>query len=390
MISKIKKLFSKESVLKHSSMIFLASLFGSLALFISSILLADFFGPEDFANFKIATNLFIFLPSLIELGLGVTLTKYIAEYSVSKKHRIPHLIIQFLKIRTISFAVLIAVLFLLREQIAVLFFHSPEFAPFVLAGLWISGFIFFEIFKDISLGFQKFKVYAVSDFLMLLLSGILSLTLGYFFGVFWAIIGWGTAYLIGNIPAVLLTTRKLESIDYREFNTKPILASYSLPMFSLIIPNLMGTALIPLLSIFFEKELVGLFAFGMVFFNGAILIPSAFCSVILPKAAEARGKGASGKKILAGFLKKYTIIVIPLALITLVIARPVIGLVAPNYLPGAIITEGLVIAGLLLGYLSIARHYYAGLQRVKLNWIIALVRNILLLGIAIALLFLFI
>ena len=77
---------------------------------------------------------------------------------------------------------------------------------------------------------------------------------------------------------------------------------------------------------------------------------------------------------------------IPLILLTLVITRPVIGLVAPNYLQGAVITEGLAIAALLLGYLSITRHYYAGLQKVKINWIIALVRNILLLGIAFALL----
>ena len=389
LISKFKNFVSTQALLKHSSMIFAASLFGSIALFISSILLADFFGPEEFANFKIATNLFIFLPSLIEFGIGVTFVKYIAEFSVHQKEKIPHLIVSMLKIRLISFILLLFVLLLFKEQIAEIFFHSPEYVPLVIAGLCISGFLYFEIFKQIALGFQEFKKYAFSEFLTLFISGVLSLVLGFFFGVFWAIIGWGVAYFLGNLPILFFALKKLKSTKVETFKTKTIFLSYSLPMYSTIIPNILGMALVPIISIFFPKELVGLFAFSLIFFNGAILVPRAICSVILPKVSKAKEENEETEKILISALKKYTLILIPLVVFAIVATEPILAVIAPKYLEGVIITQVLIILSLVLGYLQIFAFYLAGLGKIKTRWIIEAVRNIALLVISFGLLSLF-
>ncbi len=377
MLTTLKRQIFSNELLANSTLLFFASLFGSGFLFIASILLAKIFGPTEFANFKIATNLFIFIPSLIEFGIGVTLTKYIAEYKTDQPAKIPHLILSLLKIRVISFAFLMLCLFFFRETIAELFFHDPHQSILVLAGLWITGFIYFEAFKQILLGFEDFKTYATSQFLTLFLSALFSLVLGYYYGVFWAILGWGLSYLIGNIPGLFATLAKTRKTPSHSFDTRPILYSYSLPMYSLILPNLLGTALVPLLSLFFSKTLIGLFAFGMIFYNGSILIPQAFNQVLLPNLSKTKTSIEQTHKLRQTLLQ-YTLLIIPAIFATILFMPFFIQLVSPDYTSGTLLVTSLVILSLVLGYFSILSTYYTALGNAKTNWIVTIVKNSIL------------
>ncbi len=160
-------------------------------------------------------------------------------------------------------------------------------------------------------------------------------------------------------------------------------------MYSLIIPNLLGTALVPLVSLFFPKETVGLFAFGMVFYNGAVLIPNAFNSVLLPRLSEAIEKKQDLWKILGKTALQYTAIAVPAILLVFVLTQPILQIIAPAYSKGANITLALIIASILLGYLSLLGSYYTAQERVKANWIVTIARNLLLLAVSLMALFYF-
>ncbi|MFH1472582.1 MAG: oligosaccharide flippase family protein, partial [Nanoarchaeota archaeon] len=114
----------------------------------ANIMLSKQFGPEGFGNFKTVLSLFLFLPALIEFGAGATLTKYIAEGNTG-------IIRWFLKLRVVSYAVVGALLFIFREQIAAVFLKDASLSALILPGIILFLFTFFEIFKPIVQGFQN-------------------------------------------------------------------------------------------------------------------------------------------------------------------------------------------------------------------------------------------
>ena len=203
--SYINTIFEESEIIKSGGMVFSASLVGSVILFIANLLLSKHFGPEGFGNFKTVIYLSLLLSSTIELGAGITLTKYIAEFS---KDRINHIVRWFLKLRIVSYLILLCIIFIFREKIALYFLNDPSLSNLIMAGMILSALVFFDIFKFISLGFQNFRLYSFSQFLTLTSAGIFTLTFGYLFGIYYAIIGWGLGYLIGNLPNIRFSFAK--------------------------------------------------------------------------------------------------------------------------------------------------------------------------------------
>lgn len=376
--SNINDILEETELIKNSGMVFLVSFVGSIFLFISNILLSRYFGPELFGNYKTMINLFLFLPSLIEFGAGATLAKYIAEYG-KDKGKINSLIKWFLKFRVVTYFVLILVMLFLKDQIAFYFLKNVSLSNLVLAGTLFSGLVFFEVFKSIAQGFQDFKIYSFSQFLTVALSGLFTVVLGYYFGVFYAIVGWAFSYFVGNIPVIRFTFRKLTSKKVK-LDIKKIFFGYSLPIHLMIIPGFLGTAAIPILSLFFNQTLIGYYSFAWVFYMGVVLITNALSAVLLPKVSEFNGKKNVKKARIT--LKRVFIIYTPIVILgiigTLLFSSFVIRIISRDYLNGLRIFEGLICFGLLSGYLTIYRSYLSGLAEIKKLTLIVLIQNVVL------------
>ena len=195
----------EEELIKSSGMVFGASLIGSIILLVSNLVLSKHFGPESFGNYKTVVALFLFLPALIEFGAGTTLTKYIAEFS---DDRIPYMVRWFLKLRVVLYLFLLGFIFFFREQIAIYFLKDASLSYLILPGLLFGFFVFFEIFKPITLGFQNFKLYSFSQFLTFTSAGLFTIVVGYLFGVYYAIIAYGAGYLVGNLSNIRFSLAK--------------------------------------------------------------------------------------------------------------------------------------------------------------------------------------
>lgn len=362
-------------IMMKSGMLFIASFLGSIILLIANLILSKNFEPETFGNFKTVVSLSLFLFTLIEFGAGTTLTKYISEFN---DKRVNFLVREFLKLRIVSYILLLGIIFIFRKKIAIYFLKDPSLEYLILAGMFLFATLFFEIFNHITLGFQKFKLYSFSQLLTLSSIGFFAIVLGSYFGVFYAIIGWGLGYFFGNLLNVKFSFEKkvFERSDVR-VDIKKIFLKYSIPVYLLIIPSFLGNGIIPILSLFFSQKLIGYFAFAMIFHQGIILIPGALYQVLFPKFSQL---GLKNLKEAKATLKKvffiYSGIVIFGIPLTLFFSEFFINFFARDYLPGLIIFKTLVVLGLLLGYLLIYESYLTGLAKIKKLIIVETIRNV--------------
>ena len=368
----------KEELIKSSGMVFGASLIGSIILLISNLVLSKHFGPESFGNYKTVVSLFLFLPALIEFGAGTTLTKYIAEFS---DERIHYMVRWFLKMRVILYLFLLGFIFIFREQIAIYFLKDASLNYLILPGLLFGFFVFFEIFKPITLGFQNFKLYSFSQFLTSASAGLLTIVVGYLFGVYYAIIAYGTGYLVGNLPNIRFSLAKevfVRKNIQNDLDLKGIFLRYSLPIHLMVIPGFLSIGIIPILSLFFPQKLIGYYAFAWIFYSGIILIPGALSQVLFPKVSELSGKKnfkeAKGKLVKA-FIA-YTPVVLLGIVGCLLFSKAFVGIIAPAYLSGLVVFEALVCFGLVVGYLLIYKGYLTGLAKMERLTLLVVVQNI--------------
>jgi len=349
-------------------------------LFISNIIISREFGPEIYGNFKTILQLSLFLPLLIEFGAGVTIVKYTAQLVKTKK--VNYLIKSILKLRLISYSVLLVLMFFLREKIAIYLLRDASLSTLVIPGILISGLFFFEVFKSIALGLQEYKDFSLSKFLTLASSGILMLILGYFFGVYYALIGWSLSYFVGNLPLMRLSVKKRMFDETKKINVKKIFLGYSLPMYILFFPGLLTSAVIPILSLYFSQKIIGYYSFAMIFYNGIILIPLSLSDFLFPKISKLSGNKKMAEESLKKVFILYSLVVIPGIIMTVFFSDFFVELIAPLYVPSILIFKTLVCLGLLIGYFLIYENYLQGLARLKRFAPIILIHNIAFLTIS--------
>ena len=384
MKARIKAMLKNEFLI-NSGMVFGASILGALFMFVSNIILSRLFGPADFGMYKTVIGLFVFIAMLIDFGAYHTLTKYIAEFLAKKQKQKINCIIRFFLYLKFSVSFIVGGLaYLFRNQIASVFLKNSSLEYLVFPGVILSIFVVFDLSKSVVMGFQKFKLLSASNFMTTASTGIATVFLGYYYGIYWAIIGWGLGYLIGNLINFKFMFDKglLKKVD--GFDIKPILKKYSFPMWGMYALTMSNIAIIPVLSLFFAPVLIGYYGFAWTFYSGLLLIPIAFSQVLFPKIAQLQGDGnleEAGNELKKAFLLYTPVVVVGIGG-TLLFSNTIVSLIAPAYVSGLIIFKVLNIAGLVLGYLWILSSYYGGFGKVKKSVLVIGLYNLLLLGVS--------
>jgi len=350
-------------LIRDSSLVIVATYTGGAILFLANILLAKKFGPQDFGTFKTVINLFSFLPALIDLGIGATFVKYIAQLPEEKAITI---IGKFLRLLFYIYSITIIMILIFRKPLVIYFLKDYSLNPVFCAGIVVFIFFYLEIFKYILQGFQEFKLYAFSQFLTLSSIGILTSILGYYLGICYAVIGWGIGYLLGNIINIqfLLKKRVFEK-RYIEMDFKKVFLEYSLPMHLTTISGFLSLAVIPILSLFFIQRLIGYLAFSFIFYQGVIAVPTAFSIVLFPRFSKLAKQYRYPKDLLRQAFYIYTPIVITGTFLCLVFAEIFIKILFPVYLAGSPVFINLVCFALISGYLIIYKIYLAALGKFR-------------------------
>jgi len=374
------KRLSNDNIIGSTGFIMVANYFGGAFLFVSNIMLANKFGPQDFGYFKIIISLFSFLPMLIDFGIGVTVVRYVSEYYDSRVHP---LIIKLLKISLIIYIFFGILLFLLKNQIAVYFLKSFSKVDLVLAGLALFFLIYFEIFKQIVLGFREFSIYAYSQFLTFFFISACALSLGYKFGVYGAIIGWAIGYLLGNILCFMYFIKKRIWIENNNaISANKVLREYSIPNYLMTMPSSLAAAVIPILSLFFQQSLIGYLSFSMLFYQGIVTMPNSFSSVLFTKFSQLASKTNELKAILVSSLAKYTKVAVSGIILSVLFSDKFIDIFFPIYSPSKYIFKSITIYAFLAGYFFIYRSYFSSIGKFKQLGLFAFLQNFGLLFIA--------
>jgi len=373
-------IIEEKDFIKNSTIVFLSSAFASVILFLTNLYFSKLFGPVLFGNFKTVLYLFTLLPSLIDLGMSVTFQKYIAEFRMKDKKKIGYMVRWFLKIRIVSFLVLLGFLFIFNNQLAVYFLHDGSLSYLMIAGLLILTTSFFSILRPMVGGYENFKLFSLSNILTNILYAGIGIGLGYYFGIFYAIVGFSIATLIGNLACLKFLFKQDTFNRNEEFDVKKIFWKYSLPMHILNIPGFLGLGIVPVLSLFFSAKLIGYFSFAFMFYYAALIIPSSLSTVLLPKVSRLHGlnKHDEAFRSLKRILGTYTVIVVVGIIGTLLFSGWFVSLIAKDYLPGLLLFKVIVSMGFLLGYFAIYTSYLSAKGKIKENAFIVLLQNLIL------------
>jgi O-antigen/teichoic acid export membrane protein len=376
----------KSDLAKIGSIIFIASLSSNLILFLANLFVADKLGSINFGVFKTVTYLFAFLPLLIGFGTDVSMTKYIAEFGKNKE-KIGYLIKWFLKLRIVGYLFLIALTVMFREQISLLFLKDPSFGYLILAGIFLATLSFFNVFQNVVLGFQKFKLYALSQFLSITSSAVLGVLLSPF-GLFYVILGWGSGSLIGNLPCIIFLSKLGILKKTKKFDVKTSFFRFSIPMYATAIINGLFASVTPLLSLFFSQEKIGYFSFAFLFYFATLLIPSSLSSILFPKVSEMNGlkRHREAKDILRRAFELYGLVAIIGILFVLLLSDWLFVSFFKNYLTSLFMFKVLTILGFALGFNTIYVSYLQGLGRMKKFVLLNLLQNVILILVSFALL----
>ena len=378
-------LAKEKEIVKNSLFIFLTGLVSATLSTSSNIIFSRFFGPAGFGVFKTAISLASTVAYILDLGAKYLIPRYIAEFEHKKKpENISHLIERTLMLKAIITVFVLISAWFLSHQIAGTFFHSEALTILVLPTMLLFTIIFLDITIPILLGYQHFKLLALTSILVPFFHILVGLPLAFIFGIKGALFGTAIAFVTGSIPAIRFILKKIGTRSkIRSFSFKSALVSYGIPAYLANIPTYISIAIIPLLSVFFTQRQVGFYSLSLSFYTAALLIPVTLANVMFPKVAElhSREKVKEAQETFVRLTLIYTPFAILGSILIIPVAEPLVRLLVPSFLPASKIIIIQTITALFFGYFAIGVNYAtaAGKMRVAtiLNWFLSLIFLIL-------------
>lgn len=207
-----------------------------LIVLIAGIICARILGKDDYGELGMIRSTITIFVTLGMAGLGLTATKFIAEYKKDFPERIPSIYI-ITKTFSLILAILISILIiLLAPIIAVKTLESPYLVNDLR---WGGILLFFTILNGIQngvlIGFENFRAAALNTLYGNTCEAILMCLGAYYYGVTGAIIGFGVGYIviyICNLHSINKIFKNYNiSISYKYVNwlDLKILYKFSIP-----------------------------------------------------------------------------------------------------------------------------------------------------------------
>jgi O-antigen/teichoic acid export membrane protein len=375
--------FFEGDLVRKGSLVFTASLAASLVSLAGNFVFSNVLGDEHFGSFKTVIYLSTFLMTLFDFGINTSLTKYISEFGGKRFGETKYLIIEFLKMKMAIYLLLFIVFFLLKDYVALYFLKDVTQSDLIVAGMVALLFGFFSTFSFISLGFQNFKVYSISNFLSSLVTVSMAIFMSQF-GLFYMIIGYGLGTAIGNIPNMLYLYKKKIFTNQAKTDVKKIFLKFSLPIYPIELTAGMLTAVVPLLSLFFAPKLISYYSFAFMFYYASMLIPNSLSTILFPKVSELCGLKdyASARKILRKAALYYSFFVVLGLIFTLLFSEWFITAFSKDFLPSLFMFKVIVSLGFVFGFNVLYTNYLKGMGRLRRFALFTIMQNIVLIAVS--------
>ncbi len=150
-----------------TSLVFILSMLGGAAAYITRVVLARGLGPEKFGLFSSVFTLVIFFLFFRDLGFPQALIKYVAEFQAQKKYgEIKSAILSVFAMQMIGSIFLGLIFFFMADFLAIHYFKAAEAAPILkILIIYIFGSVLFIVTKDTLLGLQQTFLFALGEFM---------------------------------------------------------------------------------------------------------------------------------------------------------------------------------------------------------------------------------
>ncbi len=267
----------------------------SLAHFILRIILGKELGAEGLGLYTLAFTIYLFGMQFAAFGIGVALTKYVAEF-IEDVSSIRNYVSSGMSSSIITGTIMGVLLYFLAPYIAISLFDAPELALYIKLAAVCYPFIAIQkaVLGTLN-GFRKMHLFALLNIIQNFLAVVVSITLVLLFGmgVFGAVIGFvAPTVLIGILCPVLI--RQWIGFDASLWNVSII---WQTTVFGLYIVLGNSVAFLNtqvdsiLIGYYLNPTEVGIYAVAVLLAQTLTLIPNAVQQVTGPVITRLYAKG---------------------------------------------------------------------------------------------------
>ena len=269
---------------------FTGTAIAKLIVLIASIFCARILGKELFGEFgmvRSTINMFVVLGSA---GLGITATKYIAEYRYTQKERVASIYLLTTVFAVVTGLIVTIAILLLADYLAVESLQSPHLTSSLKCGALL---LFVTVINasqtGVLSGLENFKSIAINTFIGSVCESFFMLIGAYYYGVFGAVLGFGLGFIaiyIANVISIKKAFKRMDLVvKWNRLNIKDLKVLYK---FSL--PALLSSIIIPPVYWVIRMMLVNKNGYGeLAIYEAAdqwkviiLFIPTAVSQIILP------------------------------------------------------------------------------------------------------------
>lgn len=224
---------------------FTGTALAKLIVLIASIFCARILGKELFGEFgmvRSTINMFVVLGSA---GLGITATKYIAEYKGTQKDRVASIYLLTTIFAVLTGLIVTVAILLLADYLAIESLQSPHLSSSLKCGALL---LFVTVINasqtGVLSGLENFKSIAINTFIGSLFESVFMLIGASYYGVLGAVLGFGIGFIaiyIANVLSIKKSFKRMNLVVKMyalNLNDLKVLYKFSLPalLSSMIIP----------------------------------------------------------------------------------------------------------------------------------------------------------
>lgn len=270
----------------------LSTLLLRVATLATTIIVARLIGPDSLGKYTIVYSTINMCAALSGLGLGLTATKYVAEYRRSQQSRLLPTIVLTRRLATISATICAIVLLVLSDKISRELFHSSELGPYFAIASVAVAFSALDAFNQaVLIGFESMKRSAIGTMIGATLSLPIVAIATWTFGLDGAVASLSVTAAINYAISSRILNRATASLHSNESLSKVAwqeIGRFALPAFaSGMVPSVAHWSCISLLAQQHGRELeVALFGIALQWFQALLLVPSVAARAILPVLSD--------------------------------------------------------------------------------------------------------
>lgn len=335
MYSNLKNKFRNTSeinkmIINSGFWILLGSFISNVILLIATVLITKLVSKQVYGEFGIIKSTINMFSVFAGLGLGLTATKYIAQFKNSDKQKTSRIIgLSNTFSLIISFSVL--VIFLLFSKPLAIQINAPHLS----SELKVAGILLFfsalnGVQKGILSGFEKFKEIAINSIIASVISVITQIIGAIAFGLNGIIIGFGINFFLlyilnyYSINKVTAKEYKFSLFEVENFKESKIIWKFSLPA---VLSGLMVSPVTWMTNKFLVSlpkgyEQMAVFDIAMQWRATVLFIPIALCQIALPMLSSAKKENYNQilkKNILLNFTISLFVVIIVIICIPFII-----------------------------------------------------------------------